>query len=820
MDSMTMTLPSPDLRSLLDGSTKAQFAVGRDGTLLYANRKAAGLLGPDNPDGGTPLAIEPLLKRIAASVFGHRPDRIWADEVRRVASGVAVGSGDFDLRMGRELARIRVFELGSQQRLMEIELLPLIGGTGRDDEGHDLLLETLEHVEEGVVLYDRDANGEDVVRLCNGKAARLLELPDDFLRPGRRRREVIQLCQERGDHPERFDPDDYMERAADGRRVQVLARRPSGRWVMHSSYPRPGSSGSLAFYVDMSETIAFQQSLEDSRAEYEALVETAPTGIAKIDQSGRVVFANAATTILFDRRAQTIDLLAQVVPLDGRPLAFHLESSGRFEAEIRRSHGDRQVIVSVSEPVGRGDSLTRILTFADVTALNEARSRIEHLARHDPLTGLGNRSLFAMTWEEIEKAAEANPSQVHLVALDLDHFKGINDEHGHAVGDALLREVAARLRATAETPDIFRLGGDEFAVILRNGSRRDAIETARRIVARLCDIFEVDEDALSIGCSAGIASMPLDGSTGEQLQRAADIALYQVKRNGRRGVACFDPEQESELVERRRLQTDLAIAVARGDFSLAYQPEIDLNRDSTIGWEALLRWHNKRLGREVPPAVLIPLAEASGLIGLIDLWVIRNAVAQIAAFREAGCEETRISINLSAMTLAGGDVVGWLRDALAEHGVPGNLLQVEISERTTAGQIADIVRALREIHTLGVRIAIDDYGSGQSSLVYIQELPISRLKIDRALTATLGREESAQAIVASIWHLCGRLGLSMTVKGVETAEQWKQLHAIGRIDAQGYYAGAPDTAEIALGRLRSEGRIQAARRLLRARDIA
>lgn len=667
------------------------------------------------------------------------------------------------------------------------------------------MVEVLEHMRQGIVLYDRGADGEDVVRFFNSHAAGMLELPEGFLRVGLRRREIVAFCVGRGDQGDDFSFGDHMGRIAGGEDVRVVARRPSGRHVLCLSFRRPHVDGSISVYQDISEKVEDERRLQEARAEYRVLTEMAPIGIVRVDAQGRAAFANTAALDLFDVPFEELDLAGQLLPAEGRTLGAMLMAGGRFEATVPTPYFARHVMVSVSKPTRACGDGSRVIAITDVTLLRDARARIEHMARHDPLTTLGNRELLNIVWQRIEARAAASPEPVHLVAFDLDRFKPVNDVHGHAVGDRLLQQVAARIvTVVGARGQSFRLGGDEFAVVFRDVSHEAAMALAADVVRLLGKPFTIGDIVVTIGCSAGMASFPRDGLTAQEIHRAADVALYEVKRNGRNGLACYDPRQEREQDERRRLEGDLALAVARNDFTLVFQPQIDLATNTIVGMEALLRWRNRRLDCPVPPAVFIPLAESSGLITLIDVFVVNTAIAALADFRAAGVEPPALSINLSPITLADDAIVDHLVQALRRNGVDPALVEIEITEGVPVSDLPRIAETLRAIRRAGMKVAIDDYGAGHNSIAYIQALPIDRLKLDRSIVRDIGREERARAIVASIHHLCDQLGIGLTAEGIETAEQWEGLRAIGPMDGQGYYLGYPDTAAVLTERLRCE----------------
>ncbi|MEX6505551.1 putative bifunctional diguanylate cyclase/phosphodiesterase [Jiella sp. M17.18] len=669
------------------------------------------------------------------------------------------------------------------------------------DDERAMMREMLDFMDQGVILYERDAGGEETVAFFNARAESQLELPPGMLRRGLMRREIVDYCERRGDHRNEIPIEDHLNRILRGEQAEILSRRPSGQWVLARSIPRRSVPGSLTLYINVTEHIVSAQRLRRSQTQYRAIAETAPLGFVQLDPAGRILFVNPAAARMFGDLERDVDLEAVLHPATGRPLRIELEQSDRFEAELHVPGGHRHLMVAVSRDDACVDA-DRIIAFTDITLLKTARLQVEKMARHDPLTGLGNRTLLKESWAELEPAPGRPVRQGVFIALDLDHFKLINDDYGHETGDRLLCMVAERMRETlGKKGSAFRLGGDEFAVILAGRSRAEGIRLAEALVYSLSKPYRIDDRTLVVGCSAGVASLPKDGATPEQLQRAADVALYQVKRNGRNAVACYDAEQEEQANERRRLEADLTLALSREAFTLVYQPQFDLGTGRISGIEALIRWYNRRLGRMVAPSDFIPIAERIGLITLIDNWVIRTAIAHLAKFRAAAPDCPGLSINLSPISLERREIVARLTETLEAYRVPPELLEIEITEGITIKPGDPVVETLHAIQQAGIKIAIDDFGAGQTSLTYIRSLPVNRVKIDRSIIEGVGNDHTTRAIVGSIHHLCMRLGLKMTAEGIETEDQWRELCRLGAVDGQGFYLGPPEPGETLLARL-------------------
>lgn len=408
-------------------------------------------------------------------------------------------------------------------------------------------------------------------------------------------------------------------------------------------------------------------------------------------------------------------------------------------------------------------------------------------ALRDPLTGLGNRRAFQAALAAALTGAEAEAA---LLLLDLDRFKHVNDSLGHPVGDALLRVVAQRLRASLRAGDILvRLGGDEFAILL---PRADGAERlAERLVDLLGRPYLVEGHLANIGVSIGIARVPADAAEGGMLLRRADLALYAAKAAGRRQFAVFRPEMDTRAQARQALETDLRRAVALGQFHLHYQPLLDVASGAVIGFEALLRWEHPARGM-VSPAEFIPLAEEVGLIVPIGEWVLRQALRTAANWPET----ILVAVNVSPVQFAdGARLLSAVDEALAGAGLPGARLEVEITESVLLRDAAETLAILHDLRARGVRIAMDDFGTGYSSLSQLRSFPFDKIKIDRSFVSAIESENGGKAVVRAITALGASLGMTVTVEGVETEAQAAFVAASGGHQMQGYLISRPVSPE-------------------------
>ena len=438
-------------------------------------------------------------------------------------------------------------------------------------------------------------------------------------------------------------------------------------------------------------------------------------------------------------------------------------------------------------PNGKG----YVAVLRDVTARKQADEQVRHLAHHDYLTGLANRPAFAARLEEEFRSHERFKERFALLALDLDRFKSINDNFGHHTGDLLLTHVANRLRSAVRDSDIVaRLGGDEFAVLIRHSVKHDgAAALAGRIVDAVSQPYDLDGRVVSVGVSIGAAIGMEDGATPTTLMRAADLALYRAKSDGRNTVRVYDKLLDAPGRSRRLLEAELRRAVECGEFEVFYQPLYDTSCCRVSGFEALVRWRHPVRGLLLP-GEFITMAEELRLIVPLGKQVLQTAVAQAATW-ESGIT---VAVNLSAVQFASGNLLETVQAALASSGLPAGQLELEITESVLLNDSADTLATLHALRGLGVRIALDDFGTGYSSLRYLRSFPFDRLKIDRSFIRDMLSDDGSAAIVTAVVQLGHRLGILVTAEGIETnAQMQRMLHE--KCDTiQGYLIGRPVAA--------------------------
>jgi len=539
-----------------------------------------------------------------------------------------------------------------------------------------------------------------------------------------------------------------------------------------------------------------ESALNKQKMLLDTALENMSQGLCMFDAQGRILLFNKNYTMMTARTD---------VDLRGRSLFDVLEelkAAGRWEGEpgeffakliadaqagrgaTRVIHQRGRTIRIVDQPMKGGGW---VATFEDITEWEQAQAQISHMARHDALTSLPNRTLFR---EELEQALSmVRPAdQLAVLCLDLDHFKKINDTLGHPIGDALLSQVAARLRQCAGPNDtVARLGGDEFAVVqFCRGCDPSAVPAlASQIVEAVAAPYEINGHQLVIGVSIGISLAPEDGDNPDALLKNADLALYRAKADGRGTYRFFEAGMDARAQARRLLELDLRLALQRNEFEVHYQPIRDIASDEIVVCEALVRWKHPLRGL-IGPNQFIPLAEENGLIIKLGEWVLRTACRDAARWSTA-C----VAVNLSPAQFKNPDLVATVKSALGDSGLPASRLELEITESVLLQNSEATRGILHELRALGLKISLDDFGTGYSSLSYLRSFPFDKIKIDRSFVSELASSNDSLAIVRAVTGLGKSLGIVTTAEGVETDAQLEMLSREGCDQAQGYLISKP-----------------------------
>lgn len=421
--------------------------------------------------------------------------------------------------------------------------------------------------------------------------------------------------------------------------------------------------------------------------------------------------------------------------------------------------------------------------------LDEQNAALMHQAQHDDLTGLPNRALLRDRLEHGLRFAARERQPFAILIMDLDRFKEVNDTLGHSCGDELLKEAAARLKATLRASDTCaRLGGDEFSILLPNTSVESAVVCVEKIREALDQPVSLSGVTLQLRASIGVAVAPDHGNDADALIRHADVAMYDAKRK-RAEFAVYAPESDPNSLERLTLASDLRAGIEQDQLELEYQPKLCLKTSRLVGVEALVRWRHPTLG-EVPPDKFIHLAEQNGLINELTRWVLRDAIAAAAKWYREGLRIS-VAVNLSPLNLLDSDlpsrIAAWLDDA----GLPPDRLELELTESAAMGDVSRAAAVFERLVAMGIRIAIDDFGTGMSSLSYLKRLPVHDIKIDRTFVSDMLQDEHNAVLVRSIIDLSHNLGRCVIAEGIEDAETLARLQALGCDGAQGYFIGRP-----------------------------
>jgi diguanylate cyclase (GGDEF)-like protein len=457
--------------------------------------------------------------------------------------------------------------------------------------------------------------------------------------------------------------------------------------------------------------------------------------------------------------------------------------------ELKTARGTRWISIAgdpIIDTAGRFEGFRGV--GSDITEIRQTQERLTHLANVDVLSGLPNRGRVRQLLGEALRLATSGNVPCAIMFLDLDGFKPVNDTFGHPKGDAVLRAVAKRLvDEVGADGHVGRMGGDEFAIVVIDAQSRKIVEQlADRIINAIKQPYQIDQTEIRIGVSIGCAFGPIDGATVDDLILKADLALYQAKDAGRGCARYFSSELQSEQEDRVRLEADLRQAIAADQFHLAFQPLINAKDQRLVGFEALIRWNHPQRGN-VPPNVFIPVAEESGLMGVIGEWVIDEACKAAASWPEP----ITVALNISPKQIILPSLPNTVSESLARHKLPGNRIELEVTEGVFLGDNGSTLDVLKRLRALGVGIALDDFGTGYSSIGYLNKAVFHKLKIDGSFVREAGSRPENVAIIQSIVQLAKSFRMSITAEGVETAEDFERMRELGCDVIQGYLFGRP-----------------------------
>lgn len=555
-------------------------------------------------------------------------------------------------------------------------------------------------------------------------------------------------------------------------------------------YPVFDSHGQVSqiieYTIDITPRKKMEEELRSSQENFRNVVLANETGMIITNKQGLIFFANPT--------AQHFLGCTRDEKLGGQLLGIPIETGQ--ELDIIRLGGHTGVAELRVKDTEWQRQPANLIVLHDITDRKDAEATIEHMAYHDPLTGLPNRQMYRDHLTEALARAKRTRQIVAVLFLDLDRFKIINDTLGHTVGDQCLQQAAKRLLACVrDTDTVARIGGDEFIILLEG---LEKIERVRRVcnavVASLNTPFHINGEEILSSASIGVSCYPDDGDNEETLIKQADTAMYHAKANGKNNVQFYTHELGARMVKLMNMESSLRRALDRDEFKLIYQPQVDIKSGNIVALEALLRWQHPD-GGLVAPSEFIHSLEETGLIIAVNDWALRTACAQNKAWQDAGFPAVRVAVNLSARNLHSVKMIKTIAKALEQRGLDPRYLELEITESMLMPDNKTAVTMLNELSKMNVQIAVDDFGTGYSSLSYLKHFPVDRLKIDQSFIQGIPDHSDDAAIAASIIAMAHALGLNVVAKGVETQEQLTFLQAQACDEVQGYLFSRPLPAE-------------------------
>jgi diguanylate cyclase (GGDEF)-like protein/PAS domain S-box-containing protein len=545
--------------------------------------------------------------------------------------------------------------------------------------------------------------------------------------------------------------------------------------------------------------------LEVARAFNASVLENAAEGILVVGEDGLIRFANPAMSRLLNATVQELqgkeflDFLQKPhIPVwAGSDLlsGYKRGETLRLHDALLRTARGQQVPVALSCAPLPAEQRAMVVTVLDMSVVRHLHQQLEFQAVTDPLTGLLNRRGFYQTVENLLLRGERSDSAWVLMYLDLDGFKRVNDSLGHDAGDRVLRWVSEQLKACLRPFDILaRMGGDEFTALLDLEFPEQAARVAEKLIERVSVSQQIDGLNIALGVSIGIATFPDCGANLDGLLRASDIAMYEAKRAGRQQYRFYDPEMNGRARSRLMLEESVRTAIENRDFNLVYQPQVAIADGRVRGFEALLRWQHPSVG-DVPPGLFLPLLEEARLISRLGSWIYQRSAEQRKAWETLFAEDLVLSVSLSGTQFAMPNLATELRQVLEPHGLQARHLEVEVTEEALMHNPEETRKQLRLLRSLGVRVALDDFGSGPCSLSHLRDLQLDTLKLDRHLVARLPESARDAALVRNVIELCKQYGMLVIAEGVETITQYEWLRANGCEYVQGFLVARPMMAE-------------------------
>ena len=591
---------------------------------------------------------------------------------------------------------------------------------------------------------------------------------------------------------------------------EILTRSGGQRLIQWTSTTLRSASGEVIGTASIGDDITERnKDAEQHRARmedrYRALLEAAPDAMVVVNEGGEIVLLNVQAEKQFGYRRDELvgQKVTDIIPTGfaERLVADALRSAEEalaqqmgtgMELTGRRKDGSGFPIEILLSPLESAEGTLVTAAIRDITERKKADAQMIHWAQHDFLTDLPNRFLLNDRIDQAIAWALRHGKQIAVLFLDLDGFKYINDSLGHSIGDRLLQSIAKRLEQCVRAPDtVSRQGGDEFVVLLSEEEHwEDAAIVAGRMLQSVADAHAINQHDLHVTASIGVSVYPDDGMDAETLVKNADTAMYNAKENGRQSYQFFKPDMNIRAVERQSIEEGLRRALERREFTLHYQPKINLRTGAITGAEALIRWTHPTRG-QVLPGQFIPIAEECGLIRPIGRWVLREACRQARAWVDAGLPVATMAVNVSAMQLRQENFLQSVFAVLQDTGLDPGSLELELTESVLMKHAESTAATLQDLREKGVRVAVDDFGTGYSSLSYLKKFPIDALKIDQSFVRQIGTAGDDAAIVTAVINMARSLKLLVIAEGVETQEELEFLQAHQCEEGQGYYFSRP-----------------------------
>jgi diguanylate cyclase (GGDEF)-like protein/PAS domain S-box-containing protein len=665
----------------------------------------------------------------------------------------------------------------------------------RLEHANMLLNATLDNMPHGICMFGADKK----LVLANDLYSTMYGLDPREIKPGATLPEILRARGASGCCP--ADPEKYVADAFLSDPGYIINKLPDGRTMAVSRGVMPGG-GVVAVHQDITAHLHTEQQLDETRQFLNSIIENIPIAVVVKDAVTRkFVLVNRAFEAMLGVGRNEV-LGKTVFEIYQRQDAERIDASDSETlggAQGRRSNdyevempGGQMRVLATSRIVARdaaGVARHLVVVIDDITERKRSEQRIAFMAHHDVLTGLANRLSIMDKIEEAVARHRRRGDSFAVLLLDLDRFKHVNDTLGHAVGDALLRETAARLKASLRETDVLaRLGGDEFAIVQdrENNQREAASALAERIIDIISKPFLVEGNEVNIATSIGIALAPEHATSSDGLMKMADLALYRAKSAGRNGYRFFDPEMSLAASARHELESELRRAIQNDELELHYQPIVDTKSLLICGAEALIRWRHPTKG-VILPDQFIPLAEETGMITQIGEWLMQTACSDAANWPVG----IKLSVNLSAVQFRKNNLFDIVICALAQTGLPPERLELEITETALIESATECLPILRQFKNLGIAITLDDFGTGYSSLSQLLMFPFDKIKVDKSFTQNLTKRTECAAIIAATLTLARSLDIETTAEGVETSDQYRLLRLAGVTSLQGFLFQAP-----------------------------